>query len=76
MRESFAEGFNFGANLGFIQANPGPYALSLVAYLVAAFVAQFGIVLCFVGLFVTSFWSYLVVAHGLGQTVRLNPGSV
>jgi len=76
MRESFAEGFNFGANLGFIRANVGNYLLTVVAYIVAGFVAQFGILLCFVGLFPAAFWSYLVAAHGLGQTVRLNPGSV
>jgi len=76
MRASFAEGFNWGANVAFIRANVGNYALSVVAYLVAGFVAQFGIILCFVGLFPAAFWSYLVAAHGLGQTVRLNPTSV
>jgi len=76
MKESFGEGFNFKANVAFITANLANYALSVVAYLVAGFVAQFGIVLCFVGLFPAAFWSYLVAAHGLGQTVRLNPTSV
>lgn len=75
MRESFGEGFNFGANVAFIRANVGNYALCVVAYIVAAFVAQFGIILCFFGFFPASFWSYLVAAHGLGQTVRLNPTS-
>jgi Protein of unknown function (DUF4013) len=76
MRESFAEGFNFGANVAFIRANIGNYALSVVAYIVAAFVAQFGVILCFVGLFPATFWAYLVATHGLGQTIRLNPASV
>jgi len=76
MKESFGEGFNFKGNVAFITANLANYALSVVAYLVAGFVAQFGIVLCFVGLFPAAFWSYLVAAHGLGQTVRLNPTSV
>jgi hypothetical protein len=75
-RESFAEGFNVRGNLAFITANLANYALSIVAYLVAAFVAQFGLLLCFVGVFPAAFCSYLVAAHALGQTVRLNPTSV
>jgi hypothetical protein len=75
-RESFAEGFNFRANLRFITANAANYALSIVAYFVAAFVAQFGILLCFVGVFPAAFCAYLVAAHALGQTVGLNPTSV
>ena len=76
IRESFAEGFAAREIFFFIRANLGNYALSLVAYLVAAFVAQFGLLLCFVGIFPAMFWSYLVVAHALGQTVRLNPTSL
>ena len=33
--------------------------------------AQFGALLCCVGLFPAAFWSYLVLAVALGQTVRL-----
>ena len=49
------------------------YLLSLVVYLLASFVAQFGIVLCCVGLFPAAFWASLVLAVPLGQTVRLSP---
>jgi Protein of unknown function (DUF4013) len=74
--QSFAEGFNFRGNVAFITANLANYALSVVAYLVAGFVAQFGLLLCIVGFFPAAFCSYLVAAHALGQTVRLNPTSL
>jgi len=76
VRDSFSEGFAYAANFAFIRANFGNYLLSVVAYLVAHFVSQFGFLLCCVGVFVTAFWSYLVLGHALGETVRLNPRSV
>jgi hypothetical protein len=33
-------------------------------------------VLCCVGIFPAVFWSYLVFAYALGQTIRLNPSSL
>ena len=71
-----ADGFAWQKVVGFIRVNLGNYLLSLVIYLVAAFVAQFAIILCCVGLFPAAFWSYMVLAVALGQTVRLNPNSV
>jgi hypothetical protein len=71
-----ADGFAWREIFAFIRANLGNYFLSLVIYLLASFVAQFGVILCCVGLFPAAFWSYLVLAAGLGQTVRLNPTSV
>jgi hypothetical protein len=76
VRDSFSEGFAFAANFAFIRANLGNYLLSVVAYLVANFLSQFGVILCCVGVFVTAFWSYLVLGHAIGETVRLNPRSV
>ena len=46
-----------------------------MSYLVAAFVAQFGVLLCCVGVFPAVFWSYLVLAMALGQTSRLSAAS-
>jgi len=68
---SFAAGLEWRENIAFIKANLANYALSLVAYLVAGFIAQFGFLLCCVGLFPAVFWSYLVLAVSLGQTARL-----
>ncbi len=72
LRGTIGDGFALRENLAFIQANLANYALSLVSYLVAGFLAQFGILLCCVGVFPAAFWSYLVLASALGQTARLS----
>jgi len=71
-----AEGFRWRENVAFIRANLGNYLLSIVVYFVAAFVAQFGVILCCVGVFPAAFWAYTVAIMALGQTVRLNPSSL
>jgi hypothetical protein len=71
LRGSFAAGLEWRENVAFIKANLANYALSLVSYLVAGFLAQFGFLLCCVGVFPAMFWSYLVLAVSLGQTARL-----
>jgi hypothetical protein len=76
LRDSFSEGFSWREITGFIQANLGNYALALVIYILASFLSQFGMILCCVGIFPAGFWSYLVLAYGLGETVRLNPTAV
>ncbi len=76
MLGTIGAGFAFGQNLSFIRLNLGNYFLSVLVYLLAGFVAQFGILLCCVGLFPAAFASYLVLAVALGQTVHLNPTSV
>jgi hypothetical protein len=69
-------GFEIGPAIAFIRANLGNYILCLLAYMLASFAAQFGFVLCCIGVFPALFWGYLALAHGLGQTVRANPDSV
>lgn len=76
MRGSIADGFAWRDNLAFIRANLGNYLLSLVIALVAGFAAQFGALLCCVGLFPAAFWGHLVAAAALGETIRLNPSSI
>ncbi len=73
LRGTVGDGFAWREILGFIKANLGNYLLSLVIYLVASFLSQFGIILCCVGLFPAAFWGYMVLAVALGQTVRLSP---
>jgi hypothetical protein len=73
MRGTVADGFAWREILAFIRANLGNYLLTLVIYLLASFVAQFGILLCCLGLFPAVFWGYMVLAVALGQTVRLSP---
>jgi hypothetical protein len=76
MRGTVADGFAFQAIVRFIRWNVGNYLLALVIYLVAGFVAQFGLLLCCVGVFPAAFAAYLVLAVALGQVVRLNPSSL
>jgi hypothetical protein len=75
MKGDFAAGFEFASIFGFIRDNFLNYLLSIVVYLVANFVSQFGVILCCVGVFPLTFWAYLILAYSLGETVRLNPGS-
>jgi hypothetical protein len=76
LRGTVADGFAWREILGFIQANLGNYLLVLVIYLLASFLAQFGILLCCVGLFPAVFWGYMVLAVALGQVVRLSPVAI
>jgi len=73
LRGTVADGFAWREILGFIKANLGNYLISLVIYLLASFLSQFGILLCCVGIFPAAFWGYMVLAVALGQTVRLSP---
>ena len=75
LRGSVGAGLEWRENVAFIRQNLANYALSLVGYLVAAFLAQFGVILCCVGFFPAAFWSYLVLAAALGETVRLSGAS-
>jgi hypothetical protein len=70
--DRFDAGFDWRANLAFIRRQPANYALSLVVYLVASFGAQFGVVLCCVGVFPAVFWSYCILGYALGETARLD----
>jgi hypothetical protein len=75
-KNELAAAFDFGAVLGFIRENLGNYLLSLVVFILAHFVAQFGVILCCVGVFPAVFWAYLTLGYALGDTVRLNPASL
>jgi uncharacterized protein DUF4013 len=75
LRGSVGAGLEWRENVAFIRQNLANYALSLVGYLVAAFLAQFAVILCCVGFFPAAFWSYMVLAAALGETVRLSSAS-
>ena len=66
----FGAALEWRENVDFIRRNLGPYVLALVFYLVASFVAQFGVLLCCVGVFPVTFWSLAVLAYGLGHVAR------
>jgi hypothetical protein len=66
----FATGFEFSENLAFIRRNFLNYALALVLYMLANFVAQFGVLACCIGVFPVSFWALCVFGWALGETAR------
>lgn len=68
--EDFAAFFRFGDIFQLITKNLGNYVVALILYWVAQFVAVFGVILCFVGVTFTEFWSTLVGSHLLGQVYR------
>src|SRR5207245_9406568 len=71
--DRFSAGFEVAENIAFIRRNIGRYALALVLYLLASFVAQVGIIACCVGLFPASFWAFCVAAWALGEVARRDP---
>ena len=71
-QQRFAAAFEFGEIWSFIKSNIGNYLLAIVVYLVADFVAGFGIVLLCVGIIFTSFWSYCVKSYAFAEAYRLS----
>jgi hypothetical protein len=66
-------GFEVKENIALIRRNPSNYAIALLILLLAHFIAQFGVILCCVGAFATSFWSMCVMGYVLGEVVRRDP---
>jgi hypothetical protein len=64
--------WDFRGAWNFIKANTGNYIIAFLLALVANFIAGFGTILCFVGVFFTSFWALLVMSHLFGQVARSN----
>jgi hypothetical protein len=69
----FGVAFQFGENVAFIKRNLGPYLMAVLAYFIASFASQFGIILCCIGVFPLAFWSYCVMAWSMGQVARRDP---
>jgi hypothetical protein len=59
--------WDFRNNFDFIMKNLSNYVIALLVGLVASFVAQFGIILCVIGVIFTLFWAYMVQAFLFGQ---------
>jgi hypothetical protein len=66
----FGTAFQVGENVAFIKRNLVPYLLALLLYWVGSFVAQFGVILCCVGMFPLSFWAYCLLGWGMGEVAR------
>jgi len=63
--------FEIGAVLRFIGQNLVNYLIVIVIYLIANFVAQFGIILFCIGIVLTSFWSLLITSYALADMYRV-----
>ncbi|MFN8456363.1 MAG: DUF4013 domain-containing protein [Anaerolineae bacterium] len=68
--DTFSSAFQIREIFSFISSNVGDYAIVVLLILVASFIAQFGFILLCVGLYFTTFWSLLVMAHLCGQLAR------
>lgn len=66
-------GFEVAENIAFIRRNLGRYALALVIYVLASFVAQVGFIACCIGYFPAAFWAVCVGAWALGEVARRDP---
>lgn len=62
--------FKPGDLIGFIRNNLGNYIIAVIVYWLAEIVGGLGIILCFVGVLFTGFWSMLVGSHLFGQVYR------
>ena len=71
VEQRFGAAFEFGRIWPFIKQNIGNYLLAIVVYLIARFIAGFGIMLLCIGVIFTGFWSFLIRAHGFAQAYRL-----
>jgi hypothetical protein len=67
MSDDFKEAFNFREIYSFIRANIGDYVILLLLSYLASTVAGFGIIFCFVGVFVLNMYAYLFIVHMIGQ---------
>jgi hypothetical protein len=74
LQNRFSAVFEFGEIFAYIKRNAGNYLLAVLAYFIASMISQFGILLLCVGIFPAIFWSYVVLAWGLGEAARLDPG--
>jgi len=68
--DSFGDAFKFGEIFSFISGNIGDYIIAVLLSWVASLIGFFGIILCFIGMFFTMFWSMLVAGNLYGQLAR------
>ncbi len=67
LKPEFSSGFAFEELWRFTVDNIGNVIIAVLLSIVASFLAGFGVILCGVGVFLTSFWAYLVMAHLFAQ---------
>lgn len=71
VKDDFGAMFEFGPIAEEIRRGIGPLLIALIVWFVAsAIIAPLGIVACFVGVYVTTALSYLMIGHAMGQAYR------
>jgi hypothetical protein len=65
--DGLGESLNFRELWNIVSNAPGAYLIVLLGYLVASTIASLGIILCVVGVFLTTAYSLAVEGHLLGQ---------
>jgi hypothetical protein len=63
----FSSFFKFSDIFRFISDNLSNYIVALLLIIVARIIGGLGVILCVIGVFLTMFWSTLVMGHLLGQ---------
>jgi hypothetical protein len=66
----FSSMFKFRGIWSYVKDNLGNYVIALLLTGVASLAAGLGLILCFIGVIFTQFWSTLVTSHLLGQVYR------
>jgi hypothetical protein len=66
----FSALFRCGEIWRYVRNNAGNYIVAIVLSGVAGLAAGLGLILCFIGVIFTQFWSNLVTSHLLGQVYR------
>ena len=67
---TFGAMFEFGEIAAEVRRAPAALLMYLLVFIIAAFIAWVGVIACFIGVFVTSAYAYIVLGHALGQTYR------
>jgi len=75
VEERFGAALEVQLNVAFLKRNAINFLLAVVAFMVANFIAQFGILLFCVGILPATFWSQCVAAYALGDVAFRDPGS-
>lgn len=71
IKDDFSAMLDFSAILNEVRRGIRPLLIALVIWLVASMViAPAGLILCFVGVYVTTTLSYVMVGHAMGQAYR------
>jgi uncharacterized protein DUF4013 len=71
-KRRFSAAFEFRELWAFIKNNIGNYLLAIVIYLVARFVAGFGIFLLCIGIVFTEFWAFCATTYAFAEAYRLS----